>query len=67
MVLGWLIDIKAMTIHLPPHHVKRLAEMLASIPITQEKYQHAEVAQGPRRALIDGSRSPSSHNLLSQI
>ena len=37
LVLGWIIDTKAMTIHLLPHRVKCLAEMLASIPITQKR------------------------------
>ena len=37
LVLGWIINTVSMTIHLPPHRVKRLAEILASIPITQKR------------------------------
>lgn len=36
-VLGWVIDTVAMTIHLPQHRAERLAEILASIPITQKR------------------------------
>ena len=36
-VRGWIIGTKATTIHLPPHHVEHLAEVLASIPITQKR------------------------------
>ena len=33
-MLGWIIDTVNMTIHLPPHRIERLADILASIPIT---------------------------------
>ncbi len=36
-VLGWLIDTVAMTIRLPPRRLQRLAELLASIPVTQSR------------------------------
>jgi hypothetical protein len=36
-VLGWLIDSVAMTITLPPRRLTRLANLLASIPITQRR------------------------------
>ncbi len=36
-VLGWVIDTVSMTIHLPKHRAERLAEILASIPITQKR------------------------------
>ena len=36
-VLGWVIDTVSMTIHLPQHRAERLAEILASIPITQKR------------------------------
>ena len=35
LVLGWIIDSINMSIHLPPHRLDRLSEILASIPITQ--------------------------------
>ena len=37
LVLGWVIDSVNLTIHLPPHRVERLAEVLASIPPTQRR------------------------------
>lgn len=37
LVLGWIIDTATMTIQLPPHRVERLAEILASIPLTQKR------------------------------
>jgi hypothetical protein len=36
-VLGWIVDTVAMTVHLPLHRAERLAEILASIPITQKR------------------------------
>ena len=36
-MLGWIIDTVSMTIHLPPHRVERLAEILASIPAIQKR------------------------------
>ena len=38
VILGWLvIDTVTQTIQLPPHRIKRLAEILASIPSTQKR------------------------------
>ena len=37
MMLGWIIDTVSMTMHLLPHRAKRLAEILASIPVTQKR------------------------------
>ena len=37
VILGWLIDTVSGTVHLPPHRVERLAELLASIPPTQKR------------------------------
>ena len=36
-VLGWVIDTVNMTIHLPERRVKRLADILASLPPTQKR------------------------------
>jgi hypothetical protein len=36
-VLGWIVDTVNMTIHLPPHRVERLAEILNSIPRRQKR------------------------------
>ena len=36
-VLGWIINTTTMTIELPPHRAERLAEILASIPLTQKR------------------------------
>ena len=37
LVLGWIIDTKTVAIHILLHHVECLAEVLASIPITQKR------------------------------
>ena len=37
LILGWVIDTVAMTIHLPSHRLERLGEILASIPATQKR------------------------------
>ena len=36
-ILGWVINTMTMTISLPEHRVERLAEILASIPLTQKR------------------------------
>jgi hypothetical protein len=36
-ILGWIINTATMTIHLPPHRVTRLGEILASIPKSQKR------------------------------
>ena len=36
-VLGWVIDTVTLTIYLPLHQVKRLGEILASIPVHQKR------------------------------
>ncbi len=35
LVLGWILDTESLTIHLPPHYVERLWEILDKIPPTQ--------------------------------
>jgi hypothetical protein len=37
LVLGWIINTATMTIHLPPHRVERLGQILADIPPTQKR------------------------------
>ena len=37
LVLISIIDTKAVTIHLLPHRIERLAEVLATIPIAQKR------------------------------
>ena len=37
VMLGWIIDTVSMTVDLPPHRAERLAEILASIPVTQKR------------------------------
>ena len=37
LVLGWIVDTVGMTIHLPPHRVDRLWEILDSIPKSQKR------------------------------
>ena len=37
MILGWMLNTIDMTITLPEHRVERLAQILASIPITQKR------------------------------
>ena len=67
LVLGWIIDTETMAIHLPPHRVERLAEVLANIPITQKrtsvKEWHKVLGEFRSMALaLHGAR-----NLFSQI
>ena len=38
LVLGWIVDTVSMTIHLPPHRIEHIWEILNSIPKSQ---QHA--------------------------
>merc|ERR1712115_730160 len=66
LVLGWIIDTESMTIHLPPHRVKRLAEVLASIPVTQKrtsiKKGHKVLGELRSMALaLPGARGLFSH------
>jgi hypothetical protein len=37
LVLGWIVDTISMTIHLPPHRIERLWEILDSIPKSQRR------------------------------
>lgn len=37
LVLGWIVDTVNMTIHLPPHRIERLWEILDSIPSSQKR------------------------------
>jgi hypothetical protein len=37
LVLGWILDTESFAIHLPPHHVERLWEILDEIPPTQHQ------------------------------
>ena len=67
LVLGWIINTVSMTIHLPPHRVERLAEILASIPITQKrtsvKKWHKVLGELRSMALA----LPGARNLFSQM
>ena len=67
LVFGWIIDTEATAINLPPHRVERLAEVLASIPITQKrtsvKKWHRVLGELRAMALA----LPSAHNLFSQM
>jgi len=66
LVLGWIIDTESMTIHLPPHRVTRLAEILASIPVTQKrtsvKKWHKVIGELRSMSLaLPGARNLFSH------
>ena len=37
LILGWIVNTASMTISLPEHRIDRLAEILASIPVTQKR------------------------------
>ena len=37
LILGWIIDTTAKTIHLPPHRIERLNDILSSIPPSQKR------------------------------
>ena len=67
LVLGWIINTESMTIHLPPHRVTRLAEILASIPVTQKrtsvKKWHKVLGKLRSMALA----LPGARNLFSQM
>ena len=56
-----------MTINLPPHRVERLAEVLASIPITQKRTSVKKwlkvLGELRSMALV----LPGAHNLFSQM
>ena len=65
-MLGWIIDTMLMTIHLPPHRVERLAEILAIIPSTQKrtslKKWHKVLGKLRSMALaLPGARNMFSH------
>ena len=68
-VLGWVIGTVAMTIHLPQHRAERLlAEILASIPITQKrtsvKKWHKDKVLGELRSMalaLPGAKHLFSH------
>ena len=67
LVLGWIIDSVNMSIHLPPHRLERLSEILASIPTTQ---RHTSVKKWHK--VLGELRSMSwaligSKNLLSHM
>ncbi|KAK1732369.1 hypothetical protein QTG54_016948 [Skeletonema marinoi] len=68
-VLGWIIDTVSMTVHLPLHRAERLAEILASIPITQKrtsvKKWHRVLGELRSMALaLPGARHLFSHMQL---
>ena len=66
-VLGWIINTTAMTIELPPHRADRLAEILASIPLTQKR-----IAVRKWHKVLGELRSmsvalPGARNMFSQM
>jgi hypothetical protein len=66
-VLGWIIYTENMTIHLPEHRVKRLLEILDSIPPTQKhtsiKKWHKVLGELCSMPLA----LPGSHNIFSSM
>ena len=67
LVLGWVIDTMAMTIHLPPHRVERLWEILNSIPTSQKRTSVKKWHQvlGELRSM--SIALPGSRNLFGQL
>jgi hypothetical protein len=66
LILGWVIDTTASTIHLPQHRQERLAEILASIPSSQKRISikkwHKILGELRSMALaLPGARSMFSH------
>ena len=65
-ILGWIINTASMTISLPEHRVERLAEILASIPVTQKRTSvrkwHKVLGELRSMSLaLPGSRNLFSH------
>ena len=67
LVLGWIIDTVAMTIHLPPHRVERLWEILDSIPRSQKRtsIKKWHKVLGELRSM--SIALPGSRNLFGQL
>jgi hypothetical protein len=66
LILGWVIDTSASTIHLPQHRQERLAEILASIPQSQKRLSvkkwHKILGELRSMSLaLPGARSMFSH------
>lgn len=66
-VLGWIINTASNTIHLPPHRVTRLHEILASIPHTQRRISKKRWHQilGELRSM--SLALPGSRNIFSTM
>jgi hypothetical protein len=65
-ILGWILDTQSMTLSLPPRRLARLAEILASLPLTQKRTSIDRWHQvlGELRSMslaIPGSRGLFSH------
>ena len=67
LVLGWVIDTLSMTIHLPPHRVERLWEILDSIPTSQKRtsVKKWHKVLGELRSM--SIAVPGSRNLFGQL
>ena len=67
LVLGWVIDTVSMTIHLPPHRVERLWEILDSIPKSQKRtsIKKWHKVLGELRSM--SIALPGSRNLFGQL
>ena len=67
IILGWVINTARLTIHLPEHRQKRLAEILASIPPTQKRtsVKKWHKVLGELRSM--SIALPGSRNLFSQM
>ena len=65
LVLVWIIDTEATTIHIPPHCAKRLAEVLDSIPITQKRTSVKKWHKVPGEIGLVVLSFPGTHNLFS--
>jgi hypothetical protein len=67
LVLGWIINTTTMTIHLPPHRVERLGQILADIPPSQKRLSvkkwHRVLGELRSMALA----LPGSRNLFSTM
>lgn len=67
VVLGWVLNTVAMTVELPQHRQERLAEILASIPVTQKR-----IAVKKWHKILGELRSmalalPGARNMFSQM
>ena len=66
-VLGWIVNTVDMTIHLPERRVKRLAEILASLPPTQKRTSVKKWHKVLSKLRLMSLAMPGSRHLFSHL